>query len=252
MESFSEYKQSRVFALRPEAYAYGYSAGILQSESGTLPIPGDLNHASTFEYPVLYQPVETASHDRLAAADTGLVQPITEAARALEAQGARFLAADSGLFARYRRQITQSVGIPFVTSLHLLPLIAEQFLGGVKTLCVITADDRLVNADLLAGEFGGHHKVVVAGLQDTPAIAEQVLAGADTLDTDAVESAVVAVAHEACTDHPDCGAFLLESSMLPVYAHAVQRATALPVYDATNIMQYLHDATHQQEYTGAY
>ena len=252
MESFREYKESRVFELRPEAYAYGYSAGILQSESNTLPVPGDLNHAGTFGFPVLYQSVASASHAKLAAADAGLVKPIVDAAQALDAQGVRFLVADSGLFARYRREITQAVQIPFVTSLHLIPLIAEQFLGGVKTLCVLTADDQLVNAKILAEEYGNHHKIIVSGLQDEPAFAEQILAGSDKVDTDIIEAAVVSAAIRVIQNHPECRAFLLESSMLPAYAYAVQQATSLPVYDATNIMQYLHEATHQQEYNGAY
>ena len=253
MITYQETKQSRLFELRPKAYAYGYSAGILQLDADVLPIPGDINNATTFGFPVLYASVPGATAERVAAGDPNVGQAAVDAAKALVDQGVRFIAADSGLFASYQAAIAAAVPVPVIHSLSLLPIIAEQFLGGAKTLCVLTADATTLTTEFLKGVgLAAEQNVVIAGLQAEPAFREQILGNADVVDSDVVEAEVVAATKRALAHSPGIRAFLLESSMLPPYAHAIQSATGLPVYDLTNAMDYLHVATHRQEYLGDY
>ena len=75
---------------------------------------------------------------------------------------------------------------------------------------------------------------------------------AEELDSDLIEAETVACAKELTQLHPDMGAIVLECSMLPPYAKAVQDATGLPVFDFITMINYFHDATHRQPYRGYY
>ena len=48
------------------------------------------------------------------------------------------------------------------------------------------------------------------------------------------------------------GAILLECSMLPPYAKAVQAAVDLPVYDFVSMIDYMESGLHQRAYSGQY
>jgi hypothetical protein len=48
------------------------------------------------------------------------------------------------------------------------------------------------------------------------------------------------------------GAIVLECSMLPPYARAVQEATGLPVFDFVTMINYFYEGTHRQTYHGYY
>ena len=40
--------------------------------------------------------------------------------------------------------------------------------------------------------------------------------------------------------------------MLPPYAHAMQQAIGLPIYDFVTMIDYLQAATHRERYVGYY
>jgi hypothetical protein len=53
-------------------------------------------------------------------------------------------------------------------------------------------------------------------------------------------------------EHPDMGAIVFECVDLPPYAHAVQEATGLPVYDITTLVNHTLDALVRRRFTGVY
>src|SRR3546814_5717588 len=90
--------------------------------------------------------------------------------------------------------------------------------------------------------------IVVRGLQDQPEFRSAVFDEKGTIDPDLVEAEVVAVARDMLRERPDLGAVLLECSMLPPYAHAVQSALGVPVFDFVTMIDQFNKATHQQRY----
>ncbi len=66
----------------------------------------------------------------------------------------------------------------------------------------------------------------------------------------AVEGEVVATARRLVDEHESVKAILLECSLLPPYAAAVQQAVNLPVFDYITMINYVFNAVVKQRYDG--
>jgi hypothetical protein len=65
-----------------------------------------------------------------------------------------------------------------------------------------------------------------------------------------VEGEVVEVARSLVEREPAVGALLLECSLLPPYAAAVQEAVGLPVFDYVTMIRHVFSAVIRRRYTG--
>ena len=92
--------------------------------------------------------------------------------------------------------------------------------------------------------------LVIRGMMDEPYWIEAFKTPAEEVDTDRIEAMIVAKAREIVEEAPGLGAMLLECSLMPPYARAVQDAIGLPVYDFKTMIDFLHRATHRQAYLG--
>ena len=72
------------------------------------------------------------------------------------------------------------------------------------------------------------------------------------LDSDLIEQEVIAEAQDMLKTHPDLSSIVLECSLLPPYAKAVQDAVGLPVFDFITMIDYFYQGTHRQPYAGYY
>jgi hypothetical protein len=94
--------------------------------------------------------------------------------------------------------------------------------------------------------------VIIEGLEDYEHFKWSILEEGGELDSDLIEAEVVAAARKIQDQHPDMGAILLECSLMPPYANAVQQATGLPVFDFVTMINYFYQGTHRQPYQGYY
>ncbi len=236
----------------PRQSWYGESIGILILDAAYPCVPGNVGNATTFPFPVRYKEVTGASIDRLLnQRDATLVQPFIDAARALQNEGVKAITGACGFMALFQRQVAAAVDIPvFLSSLLQIPFI-HRILKPAQTIGIISA-----NADVLTPE---HFKSVgvsadiplaITGMQDQPEFRGAVLEEKGTLDSSAIEAEVVQVATRLFQEHPNLGAILLECSDLPPYAHAVQQAVGLPVFDFISMIRYVHTALVCRPYTG--
>ena len=242
-----------VYTTLHTADAYGYSVGILLLDTRQPFVPGDVGNATTYDYPVLYRTVPGADPDRVLFGDPEINEAVVETAKALEAQGVKGISSDCGFFINYQDVVRGQVNIPvFLSSLIQLPFISS-FIGRGRPLGVITASTRALGNRVL--ELSGiepERPILLRGMQDEPYWNEAFHDPGDEVDMAKIEALIVEKARELVDEAPDLGAIVLECSLMPPYAKAVQDATGLPVFDFTNVINFFQRGTHQKAYAGYY
>lgn len=239
---------------------YGYAIGILMIEGRFPRPPGAIGNATTFPFPVMHHVVRGASGVRTvrdlaalepdSAAFMAAIQPWIDGAKFLAAQGCRAITTSCGFAALFQRHLAAAVDIPvFASSLMLAPLIAQMLKQG-RLVGVITADANHLTRAHLQGAGVSAASVVIIGMDGCPEFAATSWDDKEMLDYSALEAETVEVAQKLIARDPTVGAILLECSLLPPYAAAVQAATQLPVFDFTNLVVMVHNACTRQRFTG--
>lgn len=244
----------KVYHTRRGARSYGFAVGILQLDCSLPFIPGDVDNATTYDYPVLYRVVPGLSTAACLRGAPEMTRAVVEAARELEAQGVRVISSDCGFMLQFQQAVRGVVKVPTImSSLLQLPMVAAS-LGPSCPIAIITADSANLTTDFLsgAGVPVPANPLIIRGLRDQPEFDSAVFDEKGTLDADKVEAEVVGVALELVDRHPGLGAILLECSMLPPYSRAIQDATRVPVFDFVTMIDHFYRATHRTRFEGNY
>jgi Asp/Glu/hydantoin racemase len=229
---------------------YGYSIGVLMLDTVFPRIPGDIGHAGTFPFPVLYHRVRQAFPTRVVReADPGLLDGFIEGARALEAAGVLAITTSCGFLSMFQRQLADAVRIPVFTSALLMVPMVARMLGRDRAVGVLTVDRRSLGPRHLA-EMGITEDVpvVVAGLEEGHAFSPVLLDNELELDVEAARREHVEAARDLMERHPEVGALVLECTNMPPYAAAIRRATGLPVFDIVSLIGLVHTALAPPQY----
>ncbi|WP_080806847.1 aspartate/glutamate racemase family protein [Desulfamplus magnetovallimortis] len=235
---------------RPEQAWYGESVGILILDASYPCVPGNVGNATTFPFPVRYEKIEGASIDRLLnQQDPALAVPFIEAALRLQKCGVKAITGACGFMALFQQEVAQHVEIPvFLSTLLQIPFI-YQITG--KMVGIITADAGCLKPrHFEATGVSGDIPLAIAGMENQTEFREAVLKEKGTLDSDRIQDEVVEVARKLVSNYPDTGSILLECSDLPPYAHAVQAATSLPVFDFFTMINYVHTTLVRKPFSG--
>lgn len=235
---------------RPEQAWYGESIGVLILDASYPCIPGNVGNASTFPFPVRYEKIEGASIDRLLnQQDPDLASSFIDAARRLYSSGVRAITGACGFMALFQQEVAQSLDIPvFLSSLLQLPFI-YQITG--KKVGLITADSTCLQPRHFSSTgVPDGFPLAIAGMENQPEFRDAILKEKGTLDSDKIQAEVVGVARELVRTNPDIGSILLECSDLPPYAHAVQAAVGLPVFDFFTMINYVHTTLVRAPFKG--
>jgi len=228
----------------------GFPIGVLMLDTVFPRIPGDIGHAGTFPFPVLYQRIRHATPARVVReADPGLLEPFVEGARALQAAGVLAVAGGCGFLAMFQRQLAEAVSVPVLTSALLwVPIVARTLAPG-RAVGIMTVDSGLLGPRHFAGAgIGEDVPIVVAGMEKGHAFAHVVVENELELDVEAARREHAAVARELVERHPEVGAIVLECTNMPPYAAAIQEATGRPVYDIVGLIRAAHAALIQRPY----
>lgn len=239
-----------MIARRGKPFA-GIRIGIVTLETAHDLAPGNVQHAASFPFPVLYRPVRGVDFALIARGDPTAREPILEAVRDLATMGAEIIAGACGSFGHYQREAAAAVDVPVcLSSLVQVPFLlavlparqrlgvifarAATFTSLVKAACGITeAQER---------------RLLVLEADRLPAFAP-VMNDQERLNSPALEAELCALATAAQVAHPDIGGWLLQCSDLPPYARALARATGRPVWDMSVLIRHLHDAALPPDYT---
>ncbi len=239
---------------------YGHRIGILMIEGRFPRPPGAIGNATTFPFPVMHHVVKGASGSRMVR-DIGALDPDSDAfrsaiepwlsgARHLEDQGCRGITTSCGFAALLQPYLLEAVTVPvFASSLMLIPFIAAT-LRSTQRVGVITAEAKSLTGRHLQAVGVDPARIHVIGMDGCPEFAATAWQDRITLDLAAAEAEAVGVAQRLVEAAPDVGALLLECSLLPPYAAAIQAEVGLPVFDFTHLVSLAHQACARTPFTG--
>lgn len=235
---------------RPEQAWYGEAIGILILDASYPCVPGNVGNASTFPFPVRYEKVEGASIDRLLnQQDPELAVPFMEAAQRLYESGVKAITGACGFMALFQQEVEQALDIPvFLSSLLQIPFIHR--ITGRKVGIVTANATRLKSGHFSSTGVSSDIPVAIIGMENKREFREAVLNEKGTLDSKVIEAETVESVESLIAQHPDVGSILLECSDLPPYAHAVQKAVGLPVFDFFTMIQFVNSAVVRTSFSG--
>ncbi|HSO19810.1 MAG TPA: aspartate/glutamate racemase family protein [Desulfosarcina sp.] len=229
----------------------GEAVGILLLDTSVPFIPGDVANATTYPFPVRFGKVEGFSVARAIGKDAMVYDALLDAARALVDQGVRAVTGDCGFMALHQRRLAEDMPVPvFLSSLLQIPFI-RSILGAADKVGVITADSRSLDAELLAAvgvtDMSG---LVIEGLETREHFYRFAIEESGALDTARVSAEVIAAGRQMAARDASVKAILLECSLLPPYAAALQAAVPLPIFDYITMINFVFSAVVKRPYEG--
>lgn len=227
---------------RPTA---GFKIGILALGTRHRLVLGNVQHAGSFGFPVLYEIVRDVSTEDLMRGEPGAAGPILRSALALEAAGVEAIVGACGSFANYQSEVAAAVKIPVFMSILLEAPLLLRCLPATQQLGIVFANAATFT-DEVRHQCGiaDTGRIVAIGADAVPAFAP-ILAQEPTLDDAALREGLVSLVLATLGRYPAIGAWLLQCSDLPPYASAIRRATGRPVFDTATLIRHVHDALHK-------
>lgn len=231
---------------------YGQVAGILMLESLAPRAPGDPGHAETFPFPVRYGVVRGLTLQDLVDVRRERTGLLVAAARALEAEGVSFVAADCGLFAPFQRAVADALRIPFLGSpLSLLPFIGG-FLPAGRKIGLITGHTGLLADAHLEAAGADRRRLVIAGMEDCREFQEVVLRRGPVLHLEAMRRGALDAGRALKAAGEPLGAVVLECTNLVSFRADIQELLRLPVFDAVSLIELFADGFRLRRYASRF
>jgi hypothetical protein len=240
-----------IYRTRKGRFSSGEAIGILLLETSVPFIPGDVANASTYSFPVRFARVPGFTVARAIGKDPGIYAALETAAQAMVDQGVRAVTGDCGFMALHQGPLAEALEVPvFLSSLLQIPFMLS-IVGAGGKVGVITADGRSLDDALLSAVgVDAPGRLVIEGLEARPNFNQFALEETGTLDEQAVAAEVVAAGRSLMDRDPLVKALLLECSLLPPYAAALQAAVGLPVFDYVTMIHHVFSAVLRQPYEG--
>ena len=232
----------------------GNSLGIIELTVNIPFIPGNINNASTFDFPVRYESLGEIDPHWVVSDEPHpeVIKRSIEAGRRLQHRGCRAIMGNCGFFGNYQPFVAAELDVPFFgSSLMQIPMLLAA-MGEDQIVGVLTADGPALEAGP-ALEYSGvtsRERLVIYGMQDEPEFSGNLLSVTGRLSPSKIEQELVEVATKMVDEHPNVGAILLECSELPPHAHAIQNAVRRPMWGFTTLANWIHSGVVRRPYAG--
>ncbi len=242
-----------IYRARERQLGYGRPMGILALEENIPCPPGTPGNPTTFSHPVIYEVVKGVDISSLA----NLNEPDSSgsflaAAQVLVDKGVSAIAGNCGLMIVHQDALRRSVPVPvLMSSLLLLPLIAR-LIGPDAKVGVVASSAKGLKTEHLALAGAAQTPIALATMDGRPYFRAAIGAQTGELDFEKVEAEVVDTVRGLVAENPDIRAILLECVDMPPYAHAIQAAVDLPVFDITTLIGFAVSGIVRHPFAGAY
>jgi len=227
----------------------GYSVGILCLRSTHPLLPGNVQHAQSFDAPVLYHIIDLDDPWPLMRGEPQIADMLSDGVEALARQGVRAVAGACGSFAYYQKRVSETAPVPvFLSILTQLPFLLQAVPRDAR-IAVIPAVGESMNARVYEQcGIDDPSRLHIAPMRGRPAfdalLDRGVMADVEALRRETVDCAI------AAARAPGVRAILIQCSELPPFAADIQAATGLPVFDMTTLIRWLALATDCRPYSG--
>ncbi len=231
--------------------AYGEAIGILSLDFYAPHIPGDVTNASTYAFPVRYEPVIGLTFDKLLNRDKSVFDILLASAKRLRSFGVKAITADCGFFALFQEDLASEMDVPvFLSSLLQVPFM-NSIIGKDGKVGIVSAVGENLNDKAFLSSLGiEYDKVRIKGLEHGTHFPGFGVHEDGILNVEGVRDEVVQAAVEHIQEDPSVRAILLECSMIPPYGKAVSDAVNVPVFDFITMTNYVYSTLVKKEYTG--
>ena len=234
---------------------YGECIGIIMIEKKFPRIPGDVGHATTFNYPVKYDVIETAFpfkelRKKVIDCDPAILKPFIESAKRFEKDGIKGIATVCGFTIKFQKEIASEVNVPvFTSSLLQIPLVYSM-LGSNKRIGVITSTQSYLTDDYFEAAGAASIPIAITGMEYETSW-DFIRENKEEFDPEEVQAAIVKNSLALLKQYPDIGAFVLECTNMPPYSHAIRSATGLPVFDIITLCDYIYASITSEAFKGS-
>ncbi|MCC1494815.1 aspartate/glutamate racemase family protein [Cognatishimia sp. F0-27] len=215
---------------------YGASVGILMLDARFPRIPGDMGHAGSWPFPVLYRIVRGASPERVVRQGAeGLLDAFISEAQALVADGADGITTNCGFLSLFQAELAAAMPVPVLTSSLCQVDLVNRLLPAQRRAGILTISaSKLTEAHLRAARVpeGTPIGTTEGGAEFTRAI----LGNEGLLDVDAARRDNVEAALAMQRAHPELGALVLECTNMGPYAADITAATGLPCFSMLGLV----------------
>ena len=229
---------------------YGARVGIVMLDTVFPRVPGDIGHATTWPFPVLYKVVRGATPQRTnAKREAWIVDAFVEAGKELVAEGADGITTSCGFLSLYQEELAAQCGVPVAaSSLMQIPFV-ERLLPPGKRVGVITANSDILGADHLEAA-GASPATPIVGAQEMGDAwpPSQLPIDDPKWDMAAVEADLMAAGEKLISQHADVGAVVLECTNMPPFSRALSEHVRLPVYDIYAFVCWFHAGLAPREF----
>jgi len=228
----------------------GLAIGILALDGLDPLLPGNVDNATTFDFPVLYKIVYGVPPEQIFSAAPEALDPLIKAGRELEEQGVRAITGDCGWLGNYQKEMAAAMNVPvFLSSLLQIPFVSQSLKPGQKVGVLIANSAVLTPTLLSACGIDDPSIIVAAGIENLPE-SKNLKECTGRYNSFKMEQEQVSLAKQLIRENPNIGALLLECADMPTYAWSIQNAVKLPVFDFVTLLNWVYSGIVRRPFAG--
>ena len=212
----------------------GIKIGVIIMDTSHPLLPGNVQNALSFNFPVIYEIVSGINFTQLMMGDESCDDPIKQAISNLENKGVNIIFGACGSFANWQTRARSYAEVPIYLSImaqvpFILTGLPQKQKLGVMFATTKAFTDR-VKSECNIKDI---ERLIIFGAEEVKEFNDFFKSEATLEDGIKLTSSIVELCIRKKKENPEIGAWLFQCSELPVYAAAVQTNTGLPVYDQT-------------------